>query len=251
MPFYATDVVTLTAEFLTSAGGPLVDATDLTITITDPNGAVEVPATSSGIVHVSTGVYRYAWTIPADAPAGDHLVLWSGDSGTVTATDLVTVASAAATWCTLDDVTTFTGKTVTEAQLMQAAASVELALGRTYLELVSDPDGGQVKVGRRDREWIRRACAYQAAWLPAQPDLYGRLDITGLSTARTAIPFKDRALVLAPLARKALQRVSWLRSRSLHTRTPFLDGLNAISPNPVAEANDAYEAWTSLDVGVG
>jgi hypothetical protein len=34
-------------------------------------------------------------------------------------------------------------------------------------------------------------------------------------------------LVLAPLAKKALNRVSWLRSRSLHVRAPFEDGLGA------------------------
>lgn len=247
MPYPGAQV-TLTAEFLSSPTGTLVDATDLTITITDPNAVVEVAATSSGITHVSTGLYRYVWTIPANAPDGDHVVLWSGDGGTATATDLVNVLAAADTWCTVDDVLLFTGKAVTDAQLAQASAAVELHIGRTYYETVSHPDGGSLKVGRRDREWLRRACAYQCAWMLAQPDMFQRLE---LEQANGVGRLGNTALVLAPLARKALKRVSWLRSRSLHIRTPFTDGIGPVSPNAVAEANDAYEAWSALSFSGG
>lgn len=243
---YPGQQVTLTAEFLSSPDGSLVDATDLTITITDPDSNTEVATTSSGITHVSTGLYRFVWTIPANAVDGDHVVFWSGDSGSATATDLVTVLAAADTWCTVDDVLLFTGKTVTDAQLAQASAALELHVGRTYFELVSNPDGGSLKVGRRDREWLRRACAYQAAWMLAQPDMYQRLDMDNLASTGRPLTLKDRALVLAPLARRALQRVSWLRSRSLHIRTPFTDGIGPVSPNAVAESNDAYEAFTAM-----
>lgn len=247
MPYYPTDTVTLTAEFLSAPGGPLVDATDLTITITDPDSAVEVPTTSGGIVHVSTGLYRYAWVIPANAATGDHLVLWSGDSGTVTATDLVTVEGAPVTWCTIDDVALYTGLNVSDATLAQAAGILELHIGRTYFELVSNPDGGALKIGRRDRQWLRQACAYQAAWLTAQPDVFQRLDMDALASSGRPINLKDRGLTLAPLARKAIQRVSWLRSRSIHVRTPFTDGIGPVSPNMAAEANDFYEGpWLPL-----
>ena len=150
------------------------------------------------------------------------------------------------TWCTVADVLLFTGKTVTDAQLAQAAAALELHLGRTYYETVSNPDGGTVKVGRRDLEWIRRACAYQAGWMLAQPDMYQRLDMDALASTGRPITLKDRALVLAPLARRALQRVSWLRSRSLHIRSRFTDGLSELSPNAGAAAPDAFETFTSM-----
>lgn len=248
MPYPGEQVV-LTSEFFTGPGGPLTDVTGLTVTITSPTNTVEVATTGSGIVHATTGVYRYTWTIPAGAAAGDHLVLWSANSGAVTTVDTVTVSSTAGTWCTTDDVLLLTGKTVTDAQLAQASAALELHVGRTYFETVSNPDGGSVKVGRRDREWLKRACAYQAAWMLAQPDMYQRLDMDALASTGRPISLKDRALVLAPLARRALQRVSWLRSRSLHARTPFVDGMSPISPNAVAEANDAYEAWSPLRAG--
>jgi len=243
---YPGEQVTVTAEFLSGPTGPLTDVTGLTITITNPSNVVELATTSTGIVHAATGVYRYTWTVPTGAPAGDHIVLWSANSGAVTAVDTITVSATAGTWCTADDVLLLTGKTVTDTQVAQASAALELHVGRTFYETVSNPDGGSLKVGRRDREWLRRACAYQAAWMLAQPDMYQRLDMDALASTGRPITLKDRALVLAPLARRALQRVSWLRSRSLRARTPFTDGIGPVSPNAVSESNDTYEAWTGM-----
>lgn len=247
---YPGDSVTLTAEFLSAPGGPLVDASALSITITGPGGTVEVPTTTSGIVHVSTGLYRYTWVIPASADIGYHVVFWSGNSGAVTATDLISVAAAPAAWCTTDDVTTYTGITTTAGVVVQASAIIDIHIGRTYYELVTNPDGGQLKVGRRDHQWLRQACAYQAAWMRSQPDIFDRLDVTQVALDGRALTLRDPALTLAPLARKALKRVSWLRSRSLHIRTPFTDGVGPVSPSLTAEANDAYEGpWIPLGAG--
>jgi len=150
------------------------------------------------------------------------------------------------TWCTVADVLELTGITVDLPQVVQGNATLELHVGRTYFETMSNPDNGQVKIGRRDLEWMRRACAYQVAWQVAQPDMFQRLDMDMLASTGRPIQLKDRALVLAPLARKALGRVSWLRSRSLHTRSPFEDGMGPISPNAAAEVNDYYETWSAL-----
>lgn len=150
------------------------------------------------------------------------------------------------TWCVAADVLQLTGKTVTLSQVEMASAQIELHIGRTYFEMMSNPDNGQVKIGRRDLEWMRRACAYQCAWMLGQPDMYTRLDADAIGAAGRPINLKDRALVLAPLARKAISRVSWLRSRSLHARSPFQDGMGPISGNAASEANDAYESWSSM-----
>lgn len=150
------------------------------------------------------------------------------------------------TWCTAADVLQLTGKTVDDPQVYQANATMELHLGRTYVEMMSTPDSGQVKLGRRDLEWLRRACAYQCAWITAQPDLFTRLDMDAVAATGRPIQLKDRGLTLAPLARKALERVSWLRTRSMHIRSPFQDGMGPISGNAASEANDAYETWSSL-----
>lgn len=153
------------------------------------------------------------------------------------------------TWCTVADVLQLTGTVVDLPQVVQANAVIELHIGRTYTEIMVSPDGGQVKIGRRDLEWMRRACAYQCAWQTAQPDMFLRLDMDAVASTGRPIKLKDRALVLAPLARKAIERCSWLRSRSLHVRSPFTDGMGPISGNAVAEANDAYESWSGLGGG--
>lgn len=248
MTSYPNQAVTLTAEFRTDATGPLVDVTGLTITVLDPSETIELATTSTGIVHASTGTYTYVWTIPSNAVPGDHTAIWVGNGGAVTASEIITVnAAAVGTWCTVADVLQLTGKTVAADVLYQANATLELHLGRTYFELVAAPDnGGQIKIGRRDMEWLRRACAYQCAWQVAQPDMFQRLDMDMLASTGRPIQLKDRALVLAPLARKALGRVSWLRSRSLHTRSPFEDGMGPISPNAAAEVNDYYETWSAI-----
>lgn len=76
------DTATLVAQFYEYAGGPGVDVTNLTITITPlAGGAAVVGPTSSGIVHVGTGVYSYAYTVGAGVAAGSYLVSWAGDGG--------------------------------------------------------------------------------------------------------------------------------------------------------------------------
>jgi hypothetical protein len=57
--------------------------------------------------------------------------------------------------------------------------------------------------------------------------MFARLDLNAVTQEGRAVGLKEHALVLAPLAKKALNRVSWLRSRSLHVRAPFEDGLGA------------------------
>jgi hypothetical protein len=126
------------------------------------------------------------------------------------------------TWATAADVLSLTDATVTDAQLTQANAAIELHAGRLYTDAAA-------RTGTRDIEWMRRACAYQAAWMLAQPDMFTRLEMQAISATGRPVPIIASALTLAPLARRALNRVSWFRSRSLHVRAPFEDGLGPLS----------------------
>lgn len=142
------------------------------------------------------------------------------------------------TWATAADVLSLTGKTVTDDQLTQANAALELHAGRIYTL-------GLAHTGTRDIEWMRRACAYQAAWMPDQPDVFGRLDYTEVGKERgTPTKITATAMTLAPLARKALNRVSWLRSRSLHARSPFTDHMGY--PLGGSTADTGYEDWQAM-----
>jgi hypothetical protein len=99
------------------------------------------------------------------------------------------------------------------------------------------------RTGERDREWMRRAVAYQVPWMRSQPDFFERLD---LSTLEGAGQLGDLALVCPPMTRHAIKRLSWRKTRSLRVKSAFTDGSTPPSVNPLAEANDAYEQWTPM-----
>lgn len=141
-------------------------------------------------------------------------------------------------WAQADDVLTYTGETVTDAQVMRAQAIIDMFAARTYDALP--------RIGTRDLYWLKLATAYQAAWMLSQPDLYSRLDFATISAGSRPVELKEDTLRIAPLAAKALKRVSWLRSRSLHVRSPFTDGLTPISSDPDSAGNDFYEQWTGM-----
>lgn len=97
--------VTLEATFYSYPSGPAVDLTGTTIAISTADGVTTVvAATSTGVTHPATGVYTYAWAVPAGQATGDYLVLWSGNAGAVTASELVTVTAAASAGTTSSDV---------------------------------------------------------------------------------------------------------------------------------------------------
>ena len=131
-----------------------------------------------------------------------------------------------------------TGVTVTAAQLAQAQIVIDIFSGRTY--------AAEPRTGSRDKAWLKAAVAYQAAWMPTQPDLFGRLDYTAVPGAA---PVTGTGMVLAPMAKWALRRVSWLKSRSLHVRSPFLDGPGGFGANPLSEASDDAFAWSPMGGG--
>lgn len=125
-------------------------------------------------------------------------------------------------WATIADVASLTGVTATQPQVDQANGVIEVHGGRIYTLALAN-------TGTRDIEWMRRACAYQCAWQISQPDMFTRLEMEAISATGRPVPITPAALTLAPLARRALNRVSWLKSRSLHVRTPFTDGLGPLT----------------------
>lgn len=119
------------------------------------------------------------------------------------------------TWATVADVLDTTDTTVTNAELKMAAATIDLFAVRLY----ADKD----RIGLRDQHWLKQAVCYQAAWLTANPDVFQRFGIesdggSGLGAGSSSTKYATDAMTLAPFAAKALKRVSWLRSRSLHVR---------------------------------
>lgn len=145
-------------------------------------------------------------------------------------------------WATPADVLNLTRQQVDDDTVAVANFVIEILGGRLYTIAAT-------RTGARDLEWMKRAVAYEAVWITGQPDFFTRLDVNAITEGRRSIGVKDLSLMLAPLAKMALRRVSWLKSRSLHIRSPFQDGLSPISPDPDSSANDAYERWSPMGGG--
>lgn len=125
------------------------------------------------------------------------------------------------TWCTVADVLTYANATVGDDVVTQAGADIDVACGRPYDVFVANLPAGYVcQLSAMDQYWLKLACAYQAAWIPAQPDLYVRSDVTAVGRGRANVQFTPTGMTLAPKARVTLDRVSWLKSRSLHVEGP-------------------------------
>lgn len=219
-------VLTLEADFFAYDGGPRINLTGLTLTVVDPNNVTEVSATTStGITNPTTGIYNYVWTVTASAPAGIHVVTWSGtySGSTVTATETVLVSVVSGgTWCTTADVLTYAKATVDAATVLQAGADIDVECARPYNVFVTGLPAGYVcQISAIDLYWLKLACAYQAAWIPTQPDLYSRSDVTAVGRGKANVQFTPTAMTLAPKARVTLFRVSWMKSRSVHVPGPL------------------------------
>ena len=111
-------------------------------------------------------------------------------------------------WATVADVQNLTGKIVTEQHRNEAAATIELHIG--LIESVERTD-----ISERDRYWLKQATCYQAAWVKAQADLYERNDVESAGQDGESADFRPDAHTLAPLARKAIKRLSWRGPRTI------------------------------------
>lgn len=121
-----------------------------------------------------------------------------------------------ATWATTAEVADITGVTVTEAQLIRAQHVIDIVSGRTY-----EIHALLVEENRtRDLYWLKLAVAYQAAWMLSQPDMFTRMNVTSVNQDTSQAQMGASALTLAPLARRALNRVSWKGTRSLQVQRP-------------------------------
>lgn len=141
-------------------------------------------------------------------------------------------------WVSSDEVTAITGATVTDAQLTQAQASIEMFSNRIYAD--------SPNLRARDLYWLGRAVAYQAAWEQGQFDLNTRLDTTSAQQDGAVATLGDRAVILGPRARQALQRCSWMRSRTIHIRSAFEAGA-ALGRDPLRDSDG--EQWTPMAGG--
>ena len=139
-------------------------------------------------------------------------------------------------WATADECNAITGLTPDAATLARAQAMVEVHVNRQ-----PDSDEGLTP---RDLYWLRAAVAWQAAWLPSQHGIDGRVASQGITQDGMSSQFRSSAdIVLAPLAQRAIRNLTWMASRSIRTT-------NRDASSGVTDANwlrfDPEDGWDSM-----
>lgn len=116
-------------------------------------------------------------------------------------------------WVTVEEAKQITGQDLTEAQLTQAYEVIEIDAGVTT--------AARDRLKPRDLRLLKKAEAFQAAWMAAQVDYTGRSDTDLVSQDGLQFSKGDPDMHLfAPLAVRCLRRLSWRRSRHLNALTP-------------------------------
>jgi hypothetical protein len=116
-------------------------------------------------------------------------------------------------WATTGDVTLYTGLTATDAQVAQAQFVVELFADTTQ----AASDAGNIS--QKNLRILKMAVAYQAGWITQHPDAFTGMDTTTVSQDQvTATWAHANAGILAPMAKRCIDRLSWKRIRPLRIR---------------------------------
>jgi len=145
----------------------------------------------------------------------------------------------AGTWCTPTDVANLTGVTVTDAQLLRAQGVIE-----TFEDIDPAAPGDHLSV--RDRQRLLAATAYQAGWMFEQIEIEKRTDVSTLSQdGQTWTYAHADAAVLAPLAKRNLDRLSWNADGPVTPnggRAPYPD-LAAVRDAVLCDEVELPELW--------
>lgn len=114
------------------------------------------------------------------------------------------------TWASTSDVITYTGFNATAAQVEQAQAVVEM-----FADTTTDAsDAGNISP--KNLRLLKQAVAYQAAWITQHPDAFTNVDLTNFNQDQVSGTLAHaNALILAPLAKRCIDRLSWKRIRPL------------------------------------
>jgi len=146
-------------------------------------------------------------------------------------------------WITTEEAEAITSVETSALLLAQANEIINLYANRT--------EAASGAMRPRDVGWLRRAVAFQAAWMASQPDLLGRSTFAEVSQDGQTVKavgsgsggtVNESSLMLAPFAARALKNLSWktgsldpLRANELRARYQFN-----------YEASDDSHTWEAL-----
>jgi hypothetical protein len=137
------------------------------------------------------------------------------------------------TWCTPEEASDIVGSAVSQNELNAAQSVLDIFSGITYT-----PTRNLLS---RDLRMLKLALAYQAKWMADQIDVLNRSDVDNVN--QDGMSFKNAhadAQLLAPLAKRALDKVSWRKARTIVPRLHRNRGVSAIA------VEDTSWAWRSM-----
>lgn len=149
------------------------------------------------------------------------------------------------TWATTSDVNTYTGVNVTAAQVEQAQAVIEM-----FADTTTDAsDAGNISA--KNLRLLKLAVAYQAAWITQHPDAFTNVDLSNFNQDQVSGTLAHaNALILAPLAKRCVDRLSWKRIRPLRISPRSGGGHIPRTMNLTsAVADDDDPRWRPLGAG--
>lgn len=117
-------------------------------------------------------------------------------------------------WATPQEVGDVTGAVVDVPTVQRAQSAIETVSG-----VVVEAEQWD-RLNPRDRRWLRNAVAYQAAFMVNAPDYFERMRLASDSVDGQSATYRADSIELAPMARKALRKLSWKGSRVVHLTAP-------------------------------
>ena len=143
-------------------------------------------------------------------------------------------------WVTAVQALDLIGVTVTDADIARAQPIIELFSG-------TSPAADDDQTARTLRT-LAYATAYQAVWMATQIDTEARVDVSQISQDGVSMQMlDDDSQLLAPMAKRWLNRLPWRRSRSVFTGVRSGAGRNLLDQ---ARENVVYESDDDRD-GLG
>lgn len=121
-------------------------------------------------------------------------------------------------WATISETQTYTGIAVGQDNIDAAQAMIEL-----FADVTEDC----TNISSKNLRMLKMAVAYQAAWISDHPDVFTHVDVSTM--LQDGVQFTNahaNAGVLAPMAKRALDRLSWRRNRSIRIRQRRSSAIN-------------------------
>lgn len=148
-------------------------------------------------------------------------------------------------WATTSDVLTYTGLNVTAAQVDQAQAVIEV-----FADTTTDAsDAGNISP--KNLRLLKQAVAYQTAWITQHPDAFTNVDLANFNQDQVSGTLAHaNALILAPLAKRCVDRLSWKRIRPLRIGSRSSStGIPRTMNTTSAVRDDSDPRWRPLGSG--